>query len=242
MGHDLSGPRDRVVAVVQARMSSTRLPGKTLAQLGEHSALELLLIRLRGAREVDEVVVATSKDASDDPIELAARTRGVRTIRGPLADVLARFVQAADSSGADAVVRITADCPLTDPQVVDEVVRCWRATGVDYATNTLEPRSYPDGFDVEVLSLAGLHRAHELAKSAGDREHVTSYLRRHPDVFATAELRLDPELGSVRVTLDTSEDLQLLRQLVLDVGPHGSMRSVLNALGYDTSLVTSRQS
>lgn len=214
-------------------MSSTRLPGKVLAPLNDDTVLSLLLRRLRRASELDEVLVATSTDRSDDAVEREARRAGVPVVRGPLQDVLGRFLLAAEAAAAAAVVRITADCPLTDPGLVDDLVRLWRATGADYVTNTLEPRTYPDGFDIEVVSTPALTGLGRLADTAADREHVTTYLRRHRHRYAARELRLEPSLGDVRVTLDTAEDLSRLRQLVAQVGPEATMEDVLRALGQD---------
>lgn len=219
------------VAVVQARMSSTRLPGKVLATLGDCSVLELLLRRLARSGELDGIVVATSTDPSDDAIEREGERLSVRVLRGSLTDVLGRYLEASASTGADAVVRITADCPLTDPEVVDQVVALWRDSGADYVTNTLEPRSYPDGLDVEVISAPALARVGELAHEAADREHVTPYIRRHPEKFPSRGLHLDPSHGDVRVTLDTPEDLHSLRRLIDQVGADASMSDVLAALG-----------
>lgn len=233
MGDDLTR-RARVVAVVQARMSSTRLPGKSLAKIGEHAALELLLRRLARAHELDDIVVATSTDTSDDPIEREARRLETGVVRGPLVDVLARFVQSCDARSADGVVRLTGDCPLTDPRVVDQAVLHWRSTGADYVSNTLEPRSYPDGFDVEVITASTLRETARLACRAADREHVTTYIRSHPEMFTVAELRLEPSFGDVRLTLDTMEDLRVLERLIADVGPDASMLEVLAALGFDS--------
>jgi spore coat polysaccharide biosynthesis protein SpsF (cytidylyltransferase family) len=219
------------VAVVQARMSSRRLPGKVLARLGEQTVLELLLRRLARARELDEIVVATSTEPSDDPVEREAERLSVRVVRGSLTDVLGRYLEAAAATGADAIVRITADCPLMDPDVVDLVVREWRDSGADYATNTLEPRSYPDGLDVEVVTAAALRRAGALAGDPFDREHVTPYIRHHPETFSIKGVHLDPPLGEVRMTLDTPADLEALRRLLDEVGPDATMDDVLKALG-----------
>jgi spore coat polysaccharide biosynthesis protein SpsF (cytidylyltransferase family) len=223
--------RARVVAVVQARMSSRRLPGKVLARLGEHTVLELLLRRLARARELDEIVVATSTEPSDDPVEREAERLSARVLRGSLTDVLGRYLKASAATGADAIVRITADCPLMDPEVVDQVVRAWREGRADYVTNTLEPRSYPDGLDVEVLSAAALRRAGELARDPSDREHVTPYIRHHPETFSIQGMHLDPPYGEVRMTLDTPEDLEALTRLVGQVGPDATMEDILKALG-----------
>jgi spore coat polysaccharide biosynthesis protein SpsF len=223
--------RKRVVALVQARMSSTRLPGKVLTRLGEWTTLELLLHRLRRAAQLDEIVVATSTDASDDPIAREADRLTVRVVRGSLTDVLTRYARASDAVDADAVVRITADCPLIDPDIVDEVVALWRDTGADYVSNILEPRSYPDGLDVEVISAEALRRIEQLATDAEDREHVTTYIRRHPEQFEVGEIRLEPSYGDVRITLDTPADLKSLTRLIAEVGPDATMGRVLEALG-----------
>jgi spore coat polysaccharide biosynthesis protein SpsF (cytidylyltransferase family) len=227
----MSDERARVVAVVQARMSSSRLPGKVLARLGEQTVLELLLRRLARARELDEVVVATSTESSDDPGAREAERLSVRSLRGSLTDVLSRYLEASAAVNADAIVRITADCPLMDPDVVDLVVRTWREGGADYVTNTLEPRSYPDGLDVEVISAGALRRAGELARSRFDREHVTPYIRSHPETFSIQGVHLDPPHGEVRMTLDTPADLEALRRLVDEVGPEANMDDVLKAHG-----------
>jgi spore coat polysaccharide biosynthesis protein SpsF len=233
MGHGLSGSRATVAGIVQARMTSTRLPGKSLAALGSHTVLGLLLHRLASVREFDVTAVATSTDSSDDAIAQAAERLSVHVVRGPLPDVLGRYLQACDALEADAVVRITADCPFSDPEVIDQVVARWRVTGADYVTNTLAPRSYPDGFDVEVIGAVALRRLGALAEAPADREHVTTYIRAHPHHFDIAELRLEPSFGNARFTLDTAEDLELMRRVVAEVGPDASMWQILEELGLD---------
>lgn len=212
-------------------MSSSRLPGKVLAQLGDVTVLELLLSRLRMARELSEVVVATSVQAGDDPVARAADGLRVRVVRGPLQDVLERYRQAAAATDADAVVRITADCPFVVPDVVDAVVTRWRETTSAYASNTLEPLTFPDGMDVEVISVEALQRAAALAIAAEDREHVTRYLRDRPGQFTAVGLWLSPGCGSARITLDTRADLDSLRALLRRVGPDASLDRILQALG-----------
>jgi spore coat polysaccharide biosynthesis protein SpsF len=237
VGDALNRSTARVIGVVQARMSSTRLPGKVLTKLGEGTVLELLLRRLQAARELDEVVIATSDNGTDDPIVKAAGELGVSVFRGPLSDVLERFRLAAAATGADAVVRITADCPLLDPAVVDGVVARWRETRADYAANTLCPRSYPDGMDVEVISATALASVAARAADPADREHVTSYVRERPEEFAAVGLWLTPSHGSARITLDTPEDLKVLRGLVAAVGPDAPLGCILEALGLPAATV-----
>jgi spore coat polysaccharide biosynthesis protein SpsF (cytidylyltransferase family) len=163
MGNDLNHRRGPVVAVVQARMSSTRLPGKVLADVGGCTVLELVLRRLSRARRLDAIVVATSTDRSDDPVLEEAQRLGFEVVRGSSHDVLGRYVDACNQTRAEGVVRITADCPLIDPDVTDQVVRRWHDERVDYASNIAEPRSYPDGLDVEAITSSTLRRADRLA-------------------------------------------------------------------------------
>lgn len=225
--------RPRVAAVVAARMSSARLPGKALMDIGGRPALTLLLERLKRARELDAVVVATSVDPSDDPIAAAAEAAGAQVIRGPLDDVLERNRLACDAVGAAAIARITADCPVLDPEVVDEVVALWRRTGARYVTNTLEPRTWPDGMDVEVISADALAVSAAETDDPYDREHVSEFVRSRPERFPHARLDLNRDLSHVRVTLDLPEDLDLLRRVVTSAGPAATMAEILVALGED---------
>ena len=137
-------------------MSSTRLPGKVLADLGPGTTIELVLRRLARARELAGVVVATSVDPSDDELAVAVEGMGVPLVRGPLDDVLGRYALALGETGAQAVVRITADCPLVEPALVDRLVAGWRAGEADYVANIIEPRTFPKGLDVEVVSRSAL--------------------------------------------------------------------------------------
>jgi spore coat polysaccharide biosynthesis protein SpsF (cytidylyltransferase family) len=211
-------------------MTSTRLPGKVLADLGGRSVLGVLLERLARAKEVDATLVATSSNATDDPIARELSSAGVACIRGPLEDVLERIRQAADASAADAVTRITGDCPLLDPEVVDATIRRWRDGAEDYVANVIEPRTYPDGMDVEVISREAISDAAQRATTPDDREHVTTYIRRHAERYPQAALRLDPSRSDVRITLDTREDLAHLRRIVARVGTEANLGQILESL------------
>lgn len=203
-------------------MTSTRLPGKVLEPIAGMPSLQLQLQRLARAGEPTETVLATSEDGSDDPVAELGRANGVRVIRGPLADVLARYRLAAELTAADAVVRLTGDCPLIDPAVVDDCVRRWRESEAEYVANVIEPRTYPVGMDTEVISSAALRAAAAEATHPYDREHVTPFVRSRPQRFGQIAVRHRPSLGHVRVTLDTPADLAFLRDLVerieLDAG------------------------
>lgn len=220
----------RVVAIVQARMGSSRLPGKALVDLGGARALELVLQRLGEARELQGIVLATSSDRSDDPVAELGAAGGVPVVRGPLEDVLERFRLAAAEHPCDAVVRITGDCPLVDPDVVDLVVRRWREGSEDYVANVIEPRTYPKGLDVEVVSEPALVAAAEEAAAPYDREHVTPFVRSRPERFPQARVAHDPPYGRVRLTLDTPEDLAALRALVSRTGVRARMDELIEAL------------
>ena len=198
-------------------MSSSRLPGKSLADIGGEPALALLLRRLRRARSLEEIVVATSTDHIDDAIAALAAEVGVTVGRGPRDDVLARFVDVlGDRAGP--VVRITGDCPLIDPQVVDATIALFLTTsGCMYASN-LEPRGFPDGLDVEVVDADALRAIADKDLSPAEREHVTAAIRSQPERFSAASLRGTEELGRLRWTVDTPEDLAFVRAVVDRLG------------------------
>jgi len=205
------------VAIVQARMSSSRLPGKTLADVGGEPMLTLLLGRLSAAQSVAEIVVATSVERVDDPVAALASDLGVGVIRGPRDDVLARYLLAIEGRNQP-VVRITGDCPLIDPRLVDATMTLFRDTrGCAYASN-LEPRTFPDGLDVEVVDPDALRAVAADDLSALEREHVTVAVRAHPERFAAVSLTGSDDLGSLRWTVDQAEDLEFVRTVVERLG------------------------
>lgn len=222
--------RSRVAAIVQGRMSSRRLPGKVLTDIGGMNTLEMVVRRLRRATELDEIIVATSTEAEDDLIERFARSLDCTVRRGPLADVLGRFTSALEASPAEAVVRVTADCPLVEPGIVDRLVRMWRQGRADYVSNVVEPLSFPKGLNAEVISRDALELAAGEAHDPHDREHVTTFIRTRPERFAHMGLWLDPPLPEAVVTLDTEEDLIRLRALVAEVGDDPGLAELLVAL------------
>ncbi|MGB8013856.1 MAG: aminotransferase class III-fold pyridoxal phosphate-dependent enzyme [Terriglobales bacterium] len=199
-----------VVAIIQARMGSTRLPGKSLAEIEGRPMLWHVVQRVKRATLVDRVVVATSLAPADDAIENMCRENDVRCYRGSENDVLDRFYGAARGEKASEVVRITADCPLIDPEVIDRVVRRFQRGDLDYASNAMV-RSYPDGLDTEIFSFAALERAWHEAGKASEREHVTPYLR--SDKFRTANVENDSMFlyQHYRWTVDEAEDLEFIR-------------------------------
>lgn len=200
------------VAIVQARMGSTRLVGKVLATVGGMPMLELMLRRLETA-PVDHVIVATSHLKRDDAVVEVARQCGVRVVRGSESDVLARFIAVTERYPADEVVRLTGDCPLVDAALIAEALDVHRSECADYTSNTLV-RTFPDGLDVEVVAMAALRAAAVEARDPAEREHVTPFVYRRPERFRLSAFRNDEFLGDERWTVDTPADLQWLRDVV----------------------------
>lgn len=221
-------------------MSSSRLPGKVLADVHGEPMLALMLKRLRGATSLTEIVVATSDGPEDDPIVAAAEAAGARAHRGPRDDVLARLAGAAAGHDGE-VLRLTADCPLMDPAVVDRALEVFRATpGCDYAQNVL-PRTYPDGLDVEVLSARVLRRLDAEAREPEEREHVTLALRGRLADVRIATVPGYPELADVRWTVDTADDLDFVRLVVERLAERrhvADMTEILAAVRADPSLAS----
>jgi spore coat polysaccharide biosynthesis protein SpsF len=201
-----------ILAVLQARMSSTRLPGKVLAHVAGAPMILRQIERLRRARTLDRIVVATSVEAGDDVLAQTLASAGVPVHRGDLRDVLGRFIGALDAFGpAETLVRLTADCPLADPTVIDATIGRFHETGADYASNVAEPRTFPKGLDVEVMRADALRRAAAETDDPYDREHVTPFLYRNPDRFLLAGHVQDADEGEVRWTVDRPDDLDFVR-------------------------------
>lgn len=222
----------QVLAIVQARTASTRLPLKVMTPLHGEPMLTRVVRRTKRAKSLDEVLVATSASERDDPIEDLCSWEGWPCFRGSEEDVLDRYYQAAKAHAGDPIVRITADCPLIDPGLVDEVVGVYQGGEWDYVSNTLEPRTFPRGLDAEVLSFEALRRAWEEDENPATREHVTPYLYRHPGRFRTKGVRHDEDLSYMRWTVDTPEDLEFVRHVYTAFGDddHFTWKEVLALL------------
>lgn len=201
----------RTVAIIQARMGSTRLPGKVLRPLAGDSMLAQGIRRVRRAKSIAHVVIATTTNPEDDLLVTEARRLGAQVYRGSSADVLDRYVGAARASSAEAIVRITSDCPLIDPCVIDETVAKLR-NDVDYASN-VSVRSYPRGLDCEVFHRDTLERMGRMATSRAAREHVTVFVHESPHLFRTAVQVADIDDSDLRWTVDTDVDLALIAEL-----------------------------
>jgi glutamate-1-semialdehyde 2,1-aminomutase/spore coat polysaccharide biosynthesis protein SpsF len=220
-----------LAAIIQARMGSTRLPGKTLRDLAGQPLLAHLLDRVAASKFVEAVVIATTVDSRDDAIVAFARARGLECYRGSETDVLDRVYQAARRFGVDPIVRVTPDCPLLDPRVIDAIVEVYRSGEYDYVANTAPP-TYPDGLDGEVFSFAALERAWREARRPSEREHVTPYFRTSAG-FRTANVAHAVDLSHLKWSVDTLEDLEFARAVFARVDRQGevfSMEDVLRVL------------
>ena len=207
----------KTAAIIQARMGSTRLPGKVLAEVVGQPVLFHVVNRARRARTLDGVIVATSDSQADDVVSQFCREVGVACFRGSEADVLDRYYQAARHFDIATIVRLTADCPLLDPLVVDRVVLAFETGGCDFVSNTLE-RSFPDGLDTEVFSLDALERTWREAQWASEREHVTPYIEKHPELFRLGNVKDDDDFSALRWTVDEPEDLEFVRAVYGHLG------------------------
>ncbi len=229
--------KPRTIAIIQARMGATRLPGKVLKDIAGQPMLVRVVERAHRARTLDEVIVATTAQSQDDPVVELCRERGYPCSRGSQQDVLDRYYQAARAFGAQVVVRITADCPVIDPGLVDLTVEEYRKSGADFAANRLPPpwpRTYPIGLDVEVCSFTGLEQAWRKADQPFQREHVMPYFYEGipPDALRSTKnastvsprgfhvllVNHDPDCGALRWTVDTPQDLELMRQIYARFG------------------------
>ncbi len=219
---------------VQARMGSTRLPGKVLKPVLDRPLLDYLVERLCQAREIDKIVILTTTQRADDVIARYCQKKSVPCFRGAEDDVLDRYYQAALHYHSDGIVRITADCPLIDPDILDQVVKVFKENlpKIDYVSNSLE-RTFPRGLDVEVFSFSALEQAFLHAKRPEEREHVTLYLYRHPTLFYLKNVAHHPSLAHCRWTVDTPEDFALVRLILEHLypkHPHFKLKDILKLL------------
>ena len=205
----------RTVAIIQARMTSSRLPGKVLADLNGVPLLVYMIGRVRQATSVDDVWVATTENSTDDGVVAACSEIGINVFRGGEFDVLERFLHAAESAKAEIIIRLTADCPMIDPGLIDQFVTEYQQGDCDYLSN-VSKRTYPDGLDVEVFDIGTLNRAHQQASTEYDREHVTSYIYsdRKKTRFRLQHSVFASDFSHIRWTVDEQEDLDNIRRIL----------------------------
>jgi len=224
----------KTVAIVEARMTSTRLPGKIILPILGKPMLELLIERLKRAKLLDQIVVATTRNASDDVVEKLTEHLGVGCFRGSEDDVLDRVLCAAHANEADVIVEITGDCPLIDPAVLDLVIQTYYKKSVDYVSNSLK-RTYPIGLDNKVFSTAVLDKVARYTHDPVDHEHVSLYIYEHPEIFSlfNVESDLPEKYWGIRLTVDTQEDFRLIvaiYELLYPQNPAFGLWDIMNLL------------
>lgn len=229
----------RTLAFIQARMSSSRFPGKVIEPLSGLPLIVFMARRAQRARSLDEVAVVTSTDPSDDALVAAVERAALPVFRGSLNDVLARFAAAAAHFGADEIVRLTGDCPLIDPATIDAVVRARHDSGAAYASN-IDPPTYPDGLDVECFSRAVLDRAQREARSPPEREHVTLWMRSDAAGLQRVNVRAIADLSHLRLTVDHPDDLDAVRRVFasLDAAHAADLFDILRVLSAQPEILT----
>lgn len=227
----------KTMALIQARMSSSRFPGKVIEPLAGVPMIVFMACRAQHARTLDQVAVVTSIDPSDDALASTVERAGLPVFRGSLKDVLARYGAAAEHFGVDEVVRLTGDCPLIDPATIDAVVAARREHRADYASNC-EPPTFPDGLDTECFTRTALVRALGRAKLPSEREHVTLWMRSDEAKLKRVNVRALADFSALRLTVDYPDDLALVRELVTRIGPREpfDLFDVLRLLAADPAL------
>ena len=204
------------LAIIQARMGSSRLPGKVLMNIKNKPLLKFMVDRVKMSRQVDKIVIATTVDSEDNPIVHFCKTNNILHYRGSVDDVLDRYFKVAKKYSAKTIVRLTGDCPLCDPNLIDQTINLFNDLKVDYASNTVPPeiKKYPDGTDVEVFNFKSLKKAWTETKDIKDREHVTFYFWKRNKKFTLALLDNKNNWGKYRITVDYKKDLDVVREIV----------------------------
>jgi len=208
-------PKPSFIAIVQARMGSTRLPGKVLKVVEGKPLLEHLIDRLRFSKNIYKIVIAATVLKEDDAVEELCKKLGVECFRGSADDVLDRYYQAAIKYRADVIIRITADCPVIDPVIIDKMIGSYKREidEYDYFSNIYPTRTYPQGLDVEIFTFAALKETWKNAVNAPDKEHVTPYIHIHPEKFKIYNYKDKRDFSRYRWTVDTGEDLRLIKEI-----------------------------
>ena len=201
------------LAIVQARMGSTRFPGKVLKKIGDLSLIEILLTRLIKSKKIDKIVLATSNNKKDDILVSTVQSYGFEVYRGSENDVLDRYFQAAKSNNCETIVRITGDCPLVDPLLVDKVIQEYEKEEYDYVSN-IDPPTFPDGLDIEVFSFSALEFAYKNAKTINQREHVTLFIRSNKNIFKQTNYSNKLDYSKERWTVDDFQDFKVIKSII----------------------------
>ncbi len=221
----------KIVATIEARMTSSRLPGKVLMKVLGKPILYYLVERLKQVSLLDDIVLATTTNSDDDSLVKFANNEGIQSYRGSEDDVMGRVIGAAESVDADLIVEITGDCPIIDPSIVEQTIQTYINNNSDYVSNA-HIRSYPDGMDVQVFSLNVLKKSSEMTNNVLDHEHVTLHIRNHPELFSHLHLVAPPELWwpELGLTLDEISDFELLKNIIEYFGESNHLFSCYEAI------------
>ena len=206
----------KTLAIIQARMNSTRLPGKVLKLIYARPMLGYMAERVSSASEVDDYVIATSVEVSDDPIEEFCINNDIPVFRGNLHDVLDRFYRASEITDAGIIIRLTGDCPLVDPNIINTMVRMFKKNSYDYLANTAPPEgiTFPEGMDIEIFTKEALKKAWNEAEKPSEREHVTFYFWKNKNLFSTFRYDLEENYSDYRLTVDYPEDFEVVEKII----------------------------
>ncbi|MFP4322568.1 MAG: cytidylyltransferase domain-containing protein [Anaerolineales bacterium] len=228
-----------ITAIVQARLGSRRLPEKVLQEVAGQPLIGHVIQRVRAAQKVERVILATTDQPADDRLVEWAESQAIPVFRGSENDVLCRYVEAAQAFDASVVVRITGDCPLLDPQVIDATIGLFQSADYAYVNNFM-PRTYPDGLDTEVIRLEALQAAHQAATLPSDREHVTPFIRKHPGRFPQVGLTYPKDLSMYRWTVDEPADLAFVTRIFQALYPRDplfDMKAIIGLLARQPELL-----
>lgn len=229
----------KTVCIMQARMGSSRLPGKVLKKICGKTIIEHDIDRLKLVNSIDEIIIATTTNKEDDEIVKLAENIGVKVFRGSETNVLSRYYFAAKESNADIIVRVTSDCPLLDYNICDKIINKFKSSNnIDYVSNTIN-RTYPRGYDVEVFSMYALEKAYKEADKEYEKEHVTPYIWENTDIFKIKQVCNDKDYSNLRVTLDTEEDFVLIKNIyekLYKTEPVFGFESIINLYTNDSKI------
>tara|TARA_Y100001936_G_scaffold209180_1_gene215108 strand:+ start:12553 stop:13326 length:774 start_codon:yes stop_codon:yes gene_type:complete len=224
--------------IIQARMGSTRLPGKVMRLLdGTNPSILFTIEQLKNCSNIEKIIVATTTNLEDDQIELFCKKIGIDVFRGKPDDVLLRYYDCAQSFSLDSIIRITADCPLIDPSIVEKGISIFKNNDYDYVTNTYK-RTYPDGNETELFSFSALEKANSLAKLPSEREHVTPFFKNNQDTFKTFNFEYEKNLSELRWTMDYEEDAVLISTIIKKIEKRPfTMNEILNLFETEPDLI-----
>ena len=219
----------KTVAIVQARMGSTRFPGKVMEVICGQTLIEILLSRLSKSKKIDQIIVATPKNSNNYKLIKYLQEKDYFVYQGSEKNVLQRYYEAAQEVNADTIVRVTGDCPLTDAKLVDSCIEKYQSSNVDYVSN-IEPASFPDGLDVEVLKFSALKKAWKNAKLKSEFEHVTPYIWDNPELFLIGNHTNDKDLSNLRLTVDVMDDFKKISEIFKSLYPKNKNFSLNDVL------------